>query len=134
MKISKRKIPVIKIDDINLVWLDNPICLEGFNAKIRKEFKNQWKQWLNKWILVVDRNNRLICKIRLTRKTSGELYPEIEGEKCLINLYAGILFTALEDLIRENKELKEGENGICKRGFGKRVNRRSRRNRKKRQG
>ena len=109
MKISKRKIPVIKIDDINLAWLDNPICLEDFNAKIRKELKNQWKQWLNKWILVVDRNNRLICKIRLIRKTSRELYPEIEGEKCLINLYAGILFTVLEDLIRENKKLKEGK-------------------------
>ena len=109
MKISERKIPEIKIHDINLIWLDNPICLEDFNVKIRKNLKNQWRQWLNKWILVVDRNNRLICKIRLVQKTSGELYPEIEGEKCLMNLHAGILFSVLKDLIRENKRREKNE-------------------------
>lgn len=102
---NRKKMSIVKIEDLRDAWSAYPIHLKDFDRKVRKEFKGRWKPWLNKWIHIVDKNNRLTYEIRLVQQTDEKLYPEVAGEKILINLHAGILFFALKNLIVQSKEI-----------------------------
>ena len=98
----KRKGPLkVTINDPRDLWSGGPF-LKDFDREMRKEFReNQWKPWLNKWILIQDAKGQRL-KIRLIQKKDGELCPQIEKNRGrLINFYSGILFNVLKERIRK---------------------------------
>ena len=98
----------VLIGDLTFVYQNDPIAFSK-NPVIEKVFEDEirkitnWENWLDKWIIVVDKKGRE-TEMRLIKRKDGRLHLKVRNQRS-INYHASIYIHAVKKLIEEDKEI-----------------------------